>query len=251
MKTEYLDRIRCASVGNSASFAILADKVIVEINLSQPTGLEGLHDVWIPRKRPMREPIPIMSVEQRVGSTAIEIPPEKIVAIVISDQPDSTSSVLPPDEETAAIAGHLVRFFEDEILAGRLTGSLLPLQAGIGTIANAVLAGFVDSPFHHLTMYSEVLQDSTVDLFDAGTRRRHHRHRTWPGGLARAGAARARRRDHREMRGRAVSQHAARLRGRSEAARRADAACAGEGICLACAVSRDGVDAGNVSSTDS
>jgi succinyl-CoA:acetate CoA-transferase len=156
------------SVGNSASFAILADKVIVEINLAQPTGLEGLHDIWIPKKRPMREPIPIMSVEQRAGTPWIEIPPEKIAAIVITDQPDSTSSVLPPDEGTAAIAGHLVRFFEDEIVAGRLTSSLLPLQAGIGTIANAVLAGFVHSPFQHLTMYSEVLQDSTFDLFDAG-----------------------------------------------------------------------------------
>ena len=156
------------SVGNSASFAILADKVIVEINLAQTTGLEGLHDIWIPKKRPMREPIPIMSVEQRAGTPFIEIPPEKIVAIVITDQPDSTSSVLPPDEETAAIAGHLVRFFEDEIVAGRLDASLLPLQAGIGTIANAVLAGFVDSPFHDLTMYSEVLQDSTFDLFDSG-----------------------------------------------------------------------------------
>lgn len=156
------------SVGNSASFAILADKVIVEINLAQTTGLEGLHDIWIPKKRPMREPIPIMSVEQRAGTPFIEIPPEKIVAIVLTDQPDSTSSVLPPDEETAAIAGHLVRFFEDEIIAGRLDASLLPLQAGIGTIANAVLAGFVDSPFHDLTMYSEVLQDSTFDLFDSG-----------------------------------------------------------------------------------
>lgn len=156
------------SVGNSASFAILADKVIVEINLAQTTGLEGLHDIWIPKKRPMREPIPIMSVEQRAGTPFIEIPPEKIVAIVLTDQPDSTSSVLPPDAETAAIAGHLVRFFEDEILKGRLSASLLPLQAGIGTIANAVLAGFVNSPFHDLTMYSEVLQDSTFDLFDSG-----------------------------------------------------------------------------------
>jgi succinyl-CoA:acetate CoA-transferase len=165
------------SVGNSASFAILADKVIVEINLAQATSLEGLHDIWIPPQRsmrdspamrPVREPIPIMSVEQRAGTPFIDIPAEKIVAIVISDQPDSTSSVLPPDFETAAIAGHLVRFFENEIGAGRLTSSLLPLQAGIGTIANAVLAGFVDSPFEHLTMYSEVLQDSTFDLFDAG-----------------------------------------------------------------------------------
>jgi len=156
------------SVGNSASFAILADKVIVEINVAQAAALEGLHDIWIPKKRPLREPIPIMAVEQRAGTPWIAIPPEKIVAIVLSDQPDSTSSVLPADAETAAIAGHLIRFFEKEIEAGRLARNLLPLQAGIGTIANAVLAGFADSPFEHLTMYSEVLQDSTFDLFDAG-----------------------------------------------------------------------------------
>jgi len=156
------------SVGNSASFAILADKVIVELNLSQSAHLEGLHDIWIPKKRPMREPVPVMAVEQRAGTPFIEIPLEKIVAIVISDQPDSTSSVLQPDAETQAIAGHLIKLFGDEIAAGRLGPSLLPLQAGIGTIANAVLAGFVDSPFEHLTMYSEVLQDSTFDLFDAG-----------------------------------------------------------------------------------
>ena len=44
----------------------------------------------------------------------------------------------------------------------------MPLQAGIGTIANAVMHGLIDSPFQDLTMYSEVLQDSTFDLFDAG-----------------------------------------------------------------------------------
>jgi succinyl-CoA:acetate CoA-transferase len=156
------------SVGNSASFAILADKVIVEINLAQSRALEGLHDIWIPKQRPLREPIPLMAADQRVGTPSIEIPFEKIVAVVITDQPDSTSAILPPDQETAAIARHLVKFFENEIEAGRLTRRLLPLQAGIGTIANAVMAGFADSPFEHLTMYSEVLQDSTFDLFDAG-----------------------------------------------------------------------------------
>ena len=37
-----------------------------------------------------------------------------------------------------------------------------------GTIANAVLHGLLDSPFHDLRMYSEVLQDSTFELFEAG-----------------------------------------------------------------------------------
>jgi acyl-CoA hydrolase len=46
--------------------------------------------------------------------------------------------------------------------------SLRPLQAGIGTIANAVLHGLIDSPFRDMTMYSEVLQDSAIELLDSG-----------------------------------------------------------------------------------
>ena len=160
--------IPTTSVGNSASFAILADQVIVEINLTQSMDLEGLHDIFIPKHRPQREPIPIMSASDRVGTTAIMIPPEKIVAIVITEKADSASTILPPDEETAQIAAHLVEFFKQEVKDGRLTNSLMPMQAGIGTIANAVMTGFIDSPFEHLQMYSEVLQDSTFDLFDAG-----------------------------------------------------------------------------------
>ena len=160
--------IPTSSIGNSASFAILADKVIVEINMTQSLELEGLHDIFIPKHRPHREPVPLMYPSDRIGTTAIEIPPEKIVAIVITDKRDSSSTILPPDSETAAIAGHLVEFFKEEVRLGRLTNSLMPMQAGIGTIANAVMNGFIDSPFEHLQMYSEVLQDSTFDLFDAG-----------------------------------------------------------------------------------
>ena len=45
---------------------------------------------------------------------------------------------------------------------------LLPLQAGIGTIANAVLHGLSASSFRDMTMYSEVLQDSAIALLDSG-----------------------------------------------------------------------------------
>ncbi len=160
--------IPTTSIGNSASFAILAKKVIVEINLSHSLALEGLHDVYIPTKRPSRDPIPVVSCESRIGTPYIPIPPEKIAAIVITEQSDSASLIEPADSETSAIASHLIHFFESEVEKGRLDLSLNPLQAGIGTIANAVLTGLVDSPFHHLRMYSEVLQDSTFDLMDAG-----------------------------------------------------------------------------------
>ncbi|KHK62497.1 MULTISPECIES: acetyl-CoA hydrolase/transferase family protein [Pseudomonas] len=166
--TEQGHIVPTTSVGNSASFAIFAKQVIVEINLAHNPDLEGLHDIYIPSYRPTRLPIPLVKVDDRIGSTAIPIPPEKIAAIVITQQADSPSTVLPPDEDTQAIADHLISFFKQEVAAGRMTNKLGPLQAGIGNIANAVMCGLIDSPFEELTMYSEVLQDSTFDLIDAG-----------------------------------------------------------------------------------
>jgi succinyl-CoA:acetate CoA-transferase len=160
--------IPTTSVGNSATFAILAEKVIVEINLAQSLDLEGLHDIYIPTRRPFREPIPVVSPESRAGLPFIPLDPGKIAAIVITQKSDSAATIEAPDAETAAIAGHLIEFFQHEVRQGRLGTTLAPLQAGIGSIANAVLHGLIDSPFHDLKMYSEVLQDSTFDLFDSG-----------------------------------------------------------------------------------
>lgn len=156
------------SVGNSASFAILAEKVIVEINLGQPAALEGLHDIYIPKRRPSREPIELTSVRDRIGTPAVQIDPAKIVAIVFTNQSDSAATVAPPDAETDAIAGHLIELLKRDVAAGKLPAKLPPLQAGIGTIANAVMHGLIHSPFSDLELYSEVLQDSAFELFDAG-----------------------------------------------------------------------------------
>lgn len=156
------------SVGNSASFAALADKVILEINTAVPCDIYGIHDVFIPENYPHRNAIPIISPDVRVGRKSIALDPEKIAAIVFTDITDSPADIAAPDAKTTAIAGHLIEFFENEVKAGRLTERLLPLQAGIGKVANAVLAGFGTGNFYDLTMYSEVLQDSTFDLIDSG-----------------------------------------------------------------------------------
>ncbi|KAA1154716.1 acetyl-CoA hydrolase/transferase family protein [Pseudoalteromonas sp. FUC4] len=156
------------SVGNSASFAIFAKEVIVEINMLHNPNLEGLHDIYIPSYRPTRQPMPLVKVDDRIGSTAIPIDPAKIVGIVFTNQSDSFSTVTDPDEDTASIARHLVNFFKEEVVQNKLPANLGPLQAGIGNIANAVMMGLLDSDFKDLTMYSEVLQDSTFDLIDAG-----------------------------------------------------------------------------------
>ncbi|MCH7308158.1 acetyl-CoA hydrolase/transferase family protein [Acinetobacter sp. NIPH 1852] len=166
--TEQGHIVPTTSVGNSASFAIFAEKVIVEINTALSEDFEGLHDIYIPSYRPTRTPLPLTQVDDRIGSTAIPIDPAKIVGIVLNDTADSPSTVTAPDAETQAIANHLIAFFEQEVAAGRLAKNLGPLQAGIGSIANAVLTGLKDSNFEDLVMYSEVLQDCTFELIDAG-----------------------------------------------------------------------------------
>lgn len=160
--------IPTTSIGNSASFAILAKKLIIEINLGQSAALEGIHDVYIPTKRPSREAIPVVSCSSRVGMPYIPIDPDKIAAIVITEKQDSAARPSPPEPETTAIADHFIAFLKSEVDKGRLDMSLNPLQAGIGVIANSVLSGLVNAPFYNLKMYSEVLQDSTFDLIDSG-----------------------------------------------------------------------------------
>src|SRR5690606_39113774 len=132
------------SVGNSASFALLAEKVIVEINLSQSEALEGLHDIYIPTYRPSRTPIPDETPESRVGFPFIPVPSDRIAAIVISTKLDSSSPIHDPHDEPRAIAGHLTEVINHEVAQPRLPGDLPPLQAGIGTIANVALHGLIE-----------------------------------------------------------------------------------------------------------
>lgn len=156
------------SVGNSAVFLESARTVIVELNAAHSPALEGVHDIASPGAWGERMPIGILSPRDRIGLPYLPLDPRRIDAIVETDAPDSPATVSPPDDATRAIAGHLIEFLRREVRQGRMTESLGPLQAGIGSVANAVLGGLAESGFSGLTMYSEVLQDSTFDLIDAG-----------------------------------------------------------------------------------
>lgn len=156
------------SVGNSPIFATHAKKIIVEINTAVNENVYGLHDVYHPEAYPNRKPIQILKSDDLIGDKAIYVDTSKIVAIVFSDIQDSPADIADPDEKTTAIADHLIEFLGKEVREGRLTKSLRPLQAGIGKVANAVLQGLGRGDFEHLTMYSEVLQDSAFDLIDQG-----------------------------------------------------------------------------------
>lgn len=160
--------IPTTSVGNSSVFVKHAKNVIVEINLSQPELFKGVHDIYEPGMQGQRSPIPLTRVDDRIGTIGIPVDPERVRGIVFTAQGDSPSTILPGDAETEMMAQHLLSFLRAEVGSGRLTNRLAPLQSGIGSVANTVLHGLIDSEFNELEMYSEVLQDAAFDLIDAG-----------------------------------------------------------------------------------
>ncbi|HWU03549.1 MAG TPA: acetyl-CoA hydrolase/transferase family protein [Novosphingobium sp.] len=161
--------IPSSSVGNNKTWLDRAKQVILEVNSWQSDALEGMHDIYYgTRLPPHRMPIPLVKADDRIGSTHFTVDPAKIVAIVQTDTPDRNLPFSAPGEDAAAIAGHLLDFFAHEVKMGRLPASLLPMQSGVGNIANAVLTGLANGPFDNMTAYTEVIQDGMLDLIDAG-----------------------------------------------------------------------------------
>ncbi|WP_298589207.1 acetyl-CoA hydrolase/transferase family protein [uncultured Selenomonas sp.] len=166
--TEEGNIIPSTSLGNAASYVQQADIVIVEVNTTQPLELEGMHDVYVPLDPPNRLPIPIVQADDRVGTPFIPCTPDKIKYIVPCDIKDGTRDLAAIDENSKKMSHFTLEFLNAEIKAGRMPKNLLPLQSGVGNVANAVMAGFVDSDLEDLTVYTEVIQDGMLDLIDAG-----------------------------------------------------------------------------------
>ena len=156
------------ALGCSQAWIDLAEKVIVELNLRQPAELEGFHDVFRLQDPPCREPIPLIHVGQRIGSTTLSCPQEKIAAVVVSECEEKPRPFPAADVVSEGIAHNIVRFLLQEKAAGRISADRVPLQSGVGAVANAVLLGLMDSELEHLSFYSEVMQDGILDLMDAG-----------------------------------------------------------------------------------
>ena len=168
--TEDGELIPSSSVGNNKTWIDQADKVILEVNSAQPIELEGMHDVYYGTALPPnRLPLQIIDPSDRIGVPYLHCPPEKIIAIVETNSPDRNSPFKAPDADSKQIAGHIMDFLAHEVKMGRLPETLLPLQSGVGNIANAVLMGLDEGPFRPLTAYTEVIQDGMLQMLKSGT----------------------------------------------------------------------------------
>ena len=158
-----------AGVGNVPTFCRLADKVIVELNEAKPASMRGMHDIYEPADPPQRREIPVYKPSDRIGSDCVTIPAEKLVAVVRTNRPNEVGKFTPLDETTAKIGANVAAFLEKEMKEGRIPASFLPIQSGVGNVANAVLGALGENKhIPAFEMYTEVIQDSVIGLMKEG-----------------------------------------------------------------------------------
>ena len=159
-----------AAGGISPTIARLADKIIIELNAAhRGNQCIGLHDVYEPLDPPYRREIPIFKSSDRIGTPYLQVDPAKIVGIVEVNIPDEARGFTAPDPVTDKIGQNVADFLLADMKRGIIPSTFLPLQSGVGNIANAVLGALgSNKDVPAFEMYTEVLQESVVDLIRAG-----------------------------------------------------------------------------------
>lgn len=158
-----------AGLGMTPTIVQLAKKVIIEYCSCYRTSFRGFHDIYVPLDPPHRREIPIYTPSDRIGSTVLRIDPSKIIGVVPSNESESVKSFTSLNDTTRAIGRNVAAFLASEMKAGRIPREFLPIQSGVGNVANAALYGLNENtdipPFE---MFTEVVQDAVVDLMEHG-----------------------------------------------------------------------------------
>ena len=157
------------SIGASPTFLQTAEKVIIEINRHQPPRISEMADIIIPEPPPYRMSLDLDHPLERIGKTYARVDPDRVIGIVETDEPDDAADFAPAGDTSKAIADHVVKFLTTELASGRLPREFLPLQSGVGNVANAVLEGIgQSSDIPDFLMYSEVLQAAAFEMIASG-----------------------------------------------------------------------------------
>jgi len=163
------DILLTSAVGAAPSLCNAARRVIVELNHHHPPALRGLHDIWEPADPPHRREIPIYSAADRIGAPVFRVPAAKIAGIVEANAPDPGTAFAEPDDTMLRIGRNVTEFLAAQLRAGRIPASFLPVQSGVGDIANAVLGAMGEHPeIPAFDMYTEIAQNAVVRLMESG-----------------------------------------------------------------------------------
>ena len=158
-----------AGLGMAPTIAMMAKKVIIEYSSYYKTSFRGFHDNYVSLDPPHRREIPIYKPSDRIGSTVLKVDPAKIIGIVPSNASESIKPFTAPDEVAQKIGDNICQFLAAELRAGKIPKEFLPVQSGVGNVANAVLYGFGENPdIPQFEMYTEVIQDAVMHLMEEG-----------------------------------------------------------------------------------
>ena len=162
--------IPSTSLGQVPAFVEAADALYVELNRHQPLELQSLHDIYRPDAPPNREPIPLSSPGERIGTAHVGFDPEKLAGVVETDRSDSTYTFRDPTEDDLAIAANLGSFLREELDRSPVFDDAVHLQFGVGSLGNALMGElqsleFGDREVHY---FGELIQDGLFDMLDAG-----------------------------------------------------------------------------------
>ena len=155
-------------VGISPTICSMAKIVIVELNKQVPASLRGIHDLVELKDPPHRDSISVTKPTDRIGKEYIQVDPANIY-VVETDVPSDGGGFAPVDEVTAKIGENVANFFVSEMKSGRIPADFLPIQSGVGNIANAVLAAMSSNEeIPAFDVYTEVIQDAVIDMIKQG-----------------------------------------------------------------------------------
>lgn len=158
-----------AGLGMTPTIVQLAKRVIIEYCSYYRTSFRGFHDNYVPLDPPHRREIPIYKPSDRIGSTVLQIDPKKIIGVVPSNESESVKSFTQLNDTTRAIGRNVAAFLAAEMRAGRIPKEFLPIQSGVGNVANAALYGLNENDdIPRFEMFTEVVQDAVTDLMENG-----------------------------------------------------------------------------------
>lgn len=161
--------ILTTSVGITPTLVEHSKHLIIEWNHAHNAEkLYNMHDLFEIPDPSLREPIPIYKVWDRVGSKVLKIDPAKVIGVVETNCLDHIKFT-PVDDITTQIGNNVGKFLVEEWRRGLIPRSYLPIQSGVGNIANAVLSSLETAKeIPNFNMFTEVIQDAVIDLMEKG-----------------------------------------------------------------------------------
>ena len=156
--TEDGEIVPTSGVGILPTICRMADRIIVELNCRHPKEIRGMHDIYEPADPLYHRQLCSPGLQTVIG----RVPR-------YGYQGTYASKFSPLDDVTMAIGKNVADFLVSEIKAGRLPKEFVPLQSGVGNVANAVLGCMgANESIPAFNVYTEVIQDAVIELMKQG-----------------------------------------------------------------------------------